>query len=210
VSNHHQKRAPVDLYNTSYDNFSAAVQSQVRLATYGEDLGQSSWMTAEELRSFIRWLRLRPASHLLEVGSGSGGPALFIARNARCRITGLDINDYGVKNANTLACRQKLDPLVHFQVADAAQVLPFDEATFDAVFSNLDAVFSNDAICHLPRRREVLQDWFRVLKPGGQILFTDAMVITGALSNEEIATRSSIGAVQSGTTCFCRRAKMRS
>jgi SAM-dependent methyltransferase len=186
VRNRHQKRASVDLYNTSYDNFSAAVQSRVRAATYGEDLGQSSWMTADELRQFIRWLRLRPASHLLEVGSGSGGPALFIARKAGCRITGLDINDYGVKNANALAGRKKLDALVHFQVADAAQALPFDAGTFNAVFSN-------DAICHLPRRREVLRDWFRVLKPGGLMLFTDAMVITGALSNEEIATRSSIG-----------------
>src|SRR5207247_9794617 len=42
-------------------------------------------------------------------------------------------------------------------------------------------------------RGDVLRDWFRVLRPGGQMLFTDAMGITGTLSNEEIATRSSIG-----------------
>src|SRR6185503_3796329 len=38
-----------------------------------------------------------------------------------------------------------------------------------------------------------LRDWHRVLRPGGRALFTDAMVITGIVSNEELATRSSIG-----------------
>ena len=179
-------RASLDLYNTSYDNFSARVQAAVRAETYGQDLGQSSWMTADELRQFIRRLRLKPSSHVLEVGSGSGGPALFVARTVGCRITGLDINEYGVKNANDLARRQKLEALARFQKADASCPLPFAENSFDAILSN-------DAMCHVPRRGDVLREWFRVLKPGGRMLFTDAMVITGWLSNEEIATRSSIG-----------------
>ncbi|HEY2951986.1 MAG TPA: class I SAM-dependent methyltransferase, partial [Verrucomicrobiae bacterium] len=162
------------------------MQAKIRAATYGEDLGQSSWMTADELRKFIGWLRLGPSSHVLEIGSGSGGPALFVARTAGCRITGLDVNEYGVKNANDLSRRQKLDSLAQFQVADAAQSLPY-------AGNHFDAVLSNDAMCHVPRRRDVLREWFRVLKPGGQMLFTDAMVITGTLSNQEIATRSSIG-----------------
>jgi len=179
-------RASVDLYNTSYDNFSARVQAEVRAETYGQDLGQSGWMTADELRQFIRRLKLKPSSHVLEVGSGSGGPALFVARTVGCRITGLDINEYGIKNANDLARWQKLDSLAHFQRADASRRLPFATNSFDAVLSN-------DAMCHVPRRKAVLREWFRVLEPGGRMLFTDAMVITGLLSNEEIATRSSIG-----------------
>ncbi|HVF26940.1 MAG TPA: hypothetical protein VM943_01790 [Pyrinomonadaceae bacterium] len=66
----------VDLYNNFYDNFSARVQEQVRAETYGEDVGQSSWMTAEELDRFIELLQLQSSSNLLEIGSGSGGPAL--------------------------------------------------------------------------------------------------------------------------------------
>jgi SAM-dependent methyltransferase len=61
------------------------------------------------------------------------------------------------------------------------------------VANSFDAVLSNDAMCHVPRREDVLREWYRVLKPGGRMLFTDAMVITGLLSNEEIATRSSVG-----------------
>jgi len=64
--------------------------------------------------------------------------------------------------------------------------LPFADGRFDAVVSN-------DAMCHIRDRATVLRDWFRVLRPGGRVLFTDAMVITGTVSHEEIATRSSIG-----------------
>ncbi len=39
----------------------------------------------------------------------------------------------------------------------------------------------------------MLRDWYRVLRPGGRALFTDAMVLTGIVSHEELATRSSIG-----------------
>jgi SAM-dependent methyltransferase len=64
--------------------------------------------------------------------------------------------------------------------------LPFAGACFDAVVSN-------DAMCRLPDRSAVLRDWHRVLRPGGRALFTDAMVLTGIVSDEELATRSSIG-----------------
>jgi SAM-dependent methyltransferase len=46
---------------------------------------------------------------------------------------------------------------------------------------------------HFPKRRETLRDWCRVLKPGGRAVFTDPVVITGPVTNEELAQRSSIG-----------------
>lgn len=178
--------AAVDLYNTSYDQFSAEAQQAVRTETYGEDIGQSSWMTVAELRRFIALLDLSPSTSVLEIGSGSGGPALFLAEAVRCRVTGLDINEFGIKNSTDLARRRGLDSLVKFQLADAGLPLPFAQDTFDAILSN-------DAMCHVPGRLEVLSEWHRVLKPGGRMLFTDAMVITGVVSHEEIARRSSIG-----------------
>jgi ubiquinone/menaquinone biosynthesis C-methylase UbiE len=176
----------VDLYDGHYDQFSSDVLSAIRLETYGEDLGQSSWMTADELRTFLRLLALKPSEYLLEVGSGSGGTSLFIAEHAGSRVHGIDINAVGIKNANELARKRKLEDRVQFQLVDAGKRLPFDDQSFDVIFSN-------DVICHIPNRLDLLHEWFRILKPGGRMLFTDALVITGMVTHEEMARRSSIG-----------------
>ncbi len=69
---------------------------------------------------------------------------------------------------------------------DASDALPFADAQFDALVCI-------DAINHLPGRLSVLREWRRVVKEDGLILFTDPITVTGLLSNEEIAIRSSIG-----------------
>ena len=178
--------APVDLYDNSYDRFSADVQHAVRIETYGEDIGQSGWMTADELRRYIAFLDLKRRDEVLEIGSGSGGPALFLAETVGCRVTGLDINEFGIKNSVELARRRGLESRAEFRLADASQPLPFEADAFDAIVCN-------DAICHIAGRLEVLKEWRRTLKPGGRMLFTDALVLTGVVSHEEIAGRSSIG-----------------
>jgi SAM-dependent methyltransferase len=175
-----------DLYNTSYGNFEMRVLASIRSETYGEDLGQTGWMTADELRGFIRLLKIKPASHVLEVGCGSGGSALFLARTVGCRITGIDINEKGIRNASRLAAGNKLDNQASFRKADCSRKLPFGDNYFDALICN-------DVMCHVPHRAEVLKDWLRILKPGARMLFTDALVVTGLISNQEIATRSMIG-----------------
>ncbi len=176
----------VDLYDSSYGNYVSDTYRQVRIETYGEDFGQTSWVTTEESNEIPRLLDLRPDSFVLEVGFGSGGYALHLAEKVDCRLVGLDINALGVRNANQLAVARGLGSMVRFEQCDASKTLPFDDDTFDAVFSN-------DVLCHLPGRPEVLGEMFRILKPGGRMLFSDALVVGGLLSNEEIATRSSIG-----------------
>jgi len=176
----------VNLYDNVYGDFASDAEASVRREAYGEDLGQSSWLTAPEWLHFADQLAIGADSDVLEVGSGSGGPAVYLVRERGCRLTGVDINEHGVRNAGALAEARGVADRTQFRVVDASQPLPFQDGRFDAVVSN-------DAMCHIRNRSSTLRDWYRVLRPGGRALFTDAMIITGIVSNEELATRSSIG-----------------
>ncbi|HET9908133.1 MAG TPA: class I SAM-dependent methyltransferase [Anaerolineales bacterium] len=175
----------VDLYDSTYGNFQKQVLAEIRSETYGEDIGQNSWITSDEYDRFYSWLNLSAGEHVLEIASGSGGPALYLAKKFKCRITGLDINEEGIKTAN----QQALDANIAgatFQLADVNQRLPFDDETFDAVMCA-------DSMNHFRDRLGYLKEWQRVLKSGKRALFTDPVVITGPVSNEELAARSNIG-----------------
>src|SRR5512147_2249986 len=93
----------VDLYYSTYGNFKEQVLAEVRREAFGEDIGQNSWITTDEYDAFYGRLNLSTGDHVLEVASGSGGPALYLAKKFKCRITGIDINPDGIKTANQLA-----------------------------------------------------------------------------------------------------------
>jgi SAM-dependent methyltransferase len=162
----------VDLYGTAYGNFAAEVQEQVRRDTYGEEFGQSSWVTGHEYRRFFQLLELTAADHVLDVGCGSGGPALILARETGCRVTGVDASEAGIRTGLALARQAGLDDQAYFRRADVREPLPFPDRSFDAIVCM-------DAMCHLPDRGRLLGEWCRVLRPGGRMLYTDPVVVTG-------------------------------
>src|SRR5216683_4119430 len=105
---HRDMTAPVNLYDHAYGKYEQDAYREVRLETYGEDLGQTSWVNSEESKQIPLWLNLTASSAVLEIGSGSGRYALRIAESVGCQITGLDINANGIRNANQLAQSQNL------------------------------------------------------------------------------------------------------
>lgn len=177
---------PVDLYDSAYGNYEAEVYRKVRIATYGEDLGQTSWVGNEESQQIPITLELTSGSRVLEIGCGSGRYVLQLAENIGCSVVGVDINHIGITNANRLARECNLDGRVRFEECDVSKQLPWSDDTFDAAFAN-------DVLCHIPDRFGVLKEARRILKPNGRLLFSDALIIGGVVSHHEIATRSSIG-----------------
>ena len=175
----------VDLY-ASYAQFTERVLAEVRAETFGEDIGQNSWITADDYGRFAERLELPPGGHALEVASGSGGPALHLARRTGCRVTGIDANEHGVTAASRAAAAAGLADRAEFRVADGNAVLPFPDASFDGLLCV-------DSMNHLPDRALVFREWRRVLRPGRRAVFTDPVVVTGPVTNDELARRSAVG-----------------
>lgn len=176
----------IDLFYSTYGHFSDHVLDAVRKETFGVDIGQNSWLTVDEYDRWLPWLKLTSEHHILEVASGSGGPALHIARAIGCKITGIDEDENGVATATQMAAKLGLSQQATFRVADANSPLPFDDGTFDALICI-------DSMNHFPDRLSVFKEWRRVLRKGGRAIFTDPVVITGPVTNDELAIRSSIG-----------------
>jgi SAM-dependent methyltransferase len=174
------------VYGDKYRDFEDSIFKEIRREAFGEDIGQNSWLTTDECIHFIKLLKLRRTHRLLDVACGSGGPTLFLAERVGCRVTGVDIDRNAIGTAKQLATKHKLRSPATFRIVNAGEKLPFEPEWFDDIICI-------DAMNHLPNRPGVLRDWYRVLKPKGRILFTDPVVVTGAVSNEELAVRSSIG-----------------
>jgi len=174
----------VGLYTSAYAGFDA--REQVRRRTYGDDLGQSGWLTSDELARFADWLDLHPGSHLLDIGCGAGGPTLRLAEARSVSVVGIDILAEGIATATELAQERGLGERATFLRVDAGGQLPFEEGSFDAALSV-------DAMCHLPDRLHILRELHRVTSAGARILFTDPTIVTGLVTSSEIAARSSIG-----------------
>jgi ubiquinone/menaquinone biosynthesis C-methylase UbiE len=179
-------KSKVELYNGTYQHYAEDLYKEIRKETYGEDIGQNSWLTADEYRVFFEILQLSPGKKVLEIATGSGGPAVFMVTETGCDLTGIDINENGVKNAQQLAEEKGLASKLRFLLADASETLPFPDASFDAIVSI-------DSINHLKNRLQLLKEFYRLLRPGGKLLYTDPVVVTGIVTNEELAIRSSIG-----------------
>lgn len=171
-------------YDTAYR--ATGGDDAMRREVYGRDIGQQSWLTAEQQERFAALAGWSAATRLLEVGCGAGGPALFLCESLGLTVTGIDSNRTAIAAAADAAQARGLAARAAFLRADAGARLPFDAASFDAVQCI-------DAINHLPGRAAVFAEWRRVLAPGGTVLFTDPVVVTGAVTAEEFALRSAIG-----------------
>lgn len=104
---------------------------------------------------------------VIDVGSGYGGPARYLAKRFGCRVTCLNISE--VENArNRKANRDRgLEHLVGVRHGSFEDI-PERDGSFDVVWSQ-------DAILHSGDRERVVAEIARVLKPGGEFVFTDPM-----------------------------------
>ena len=104
---------------------------------------------------------------VLDVCSGMGGPARYLAHHRGCRVTGLDITASRHDGAVRLTRLVGLDDLVDFRLGNALE-MPFADAAFDVVIGQ-------EAFVHVPEKPRLIAECARVARPGGTIAFTDIL-----------------------------------
>ncbi len=111
--------------------------------------------------------RLQPGARILDLGAGFGGTARHLAKQYGCHVTCLNLSEVENERNRRMNRRVGLDQQI--DVVDGSfQQLPFAEGTFDVVWSQ-------DAILHSDDRSQVLREATRVLRSGGELVFTDPM-----------------------------------
>ncbi|CAH1650365.1 class I SAM-dependent methyltransferase [Chelatococcus asaccharovorans] len=112
-------------------------------------------------------LGLTKGEHVLDVGSGIGGPARYFAETCGCIVSGIDLTEDYVTVATALTQRCGLSDKVSFTQASAL-ALPFPSGHFDA--ATLIHVGMN-----IPDKTTLFSEIRRVLKPGGRFGVYDVM-----------------------------------
>ena len=122
-------------------------------------------------RELIAFAEVMPGSHVLDVGSGLGGPARVLASEKNCHVVGIDITPEFCKAATELSRWTNLLGVTAFRHGDATS-LPFADRQFDLVMTIQIQMNVRD-------KHRFYSEIFRVLRPGGRFFFQDIMAGPG-------------------------------
>jgi ubiquinone/menaquinone biosynthesis C-methylase UbiE len=158
------ERAVFERFSKTYAVSRTEVMRRVERSVCGCDYGATSWTTFEETRILRDMLALKPGKRLLDVGSGSGWPGLYLAKETGCDIALTDLPLTGLRIARERAESDRLAGACWTTVADGA-ALPFRSGWFDAVHHS-------DVLCCLTEKLAVLKSCRRVVRADGRMVFS--------------------------------------
>ena len=120
---------------------------------------------------------VRAEDVVLDVCSGMGGPARYLAWKIGCEVTGLDITASRVEGSTELTRVAGLSGSVRL-VHGNALVMPFRDASFTLAVAQ-------ESFAHIPDKPRLLAECARVLRPTGRLVFSD-ILHRGSLSVQDM------------------------
>lgn len=108
---------------------------------------------------------VQPTDHLLDVGSGLGGPARWLSRRCGCRVTGVDLTPEYCAIAQHFTRLLGMESRVRFQVGNALS-LPFDDGHFEGAYSMFVSM-------NIADKATLYREIHRVLKSGGWLVLSE-------------------------------------
>lgn len=140
-----------------------------------DDLDPEALTPAEEFHTFSRAATVDLAEaaaitaqdRVIDVGSGLGGPARYLARTHHCQVVGVDLTQELCDVAADLTRRVGLSDRVEIRQGDAL-ALPFPDGSFDVAWTQHVSMNIADKAGFYAELR-------RVLRPGGRLAFFDLL-----------------------------------
>jgi len=151
-------------FERDYEIAQMPLMREIERRVRGSDYGATSWATYEQVQESVRRLSLTPDLRLLDIGAGSGWPALFLATLSGCEVVLADLPLSGLRVARTRAASDGLSSRCRVLAADGA-ALPFPDRLFDRVHHA-------DVLCCMERKGEMLHECRRVARPGARMEFS--------------------------------------
>jgi SAM-dependent methyltransferase len=136
-----------------------SLKTRLKATWMAGDYGHFAQYLEPGALEFLARLHVQAGTRMLDVACGAGQIAIPAAR-AGARVTGVDIATNSIEQARARARAEGLD--ARFDEGDA-EMLPYEDASFDLVVSLIGAMFA-------PRPERVAAEVVRVCRPGGRIV----------------------------------------
>lgn len=159
-----------DYYNSSdADEFYHEIWGgeDIHIGLYKSDEEPIETASRRSVATMAERANIAPEMHVLDLGSGYGGAARYLAHEIGCRVQCLNLS--ATENERNNEKNQAAG------LADKITVVEGDFENLEFADESFDVVWSEDAILHAGDKARVFHEIARVLKPGGHLIFTDPM-----------------------------------
>jgi ubiquinone/menaquinone biosynthesis C-methylase UbiE len=147
-------------YEVAQEPLMREIERRVR----GSDYGATSWTTREQAEQAFTRLRLARGHRLLDLGAGSGWPALFLATLSGCDVVLTDLPLSGLRIAQKRAASDGLAGRCSVLAADGT-ALPFADDSFDRIHHA-------DVLCCMDHKQDMLRECWRVARNAARMEFS--------------------------------------
>lgn len=150
-------------FEMRYEHISHPAMQALERGVLGCNYGGTSWTTKSQAEEIPGLLGLQAGERLLDIGSGTGWPGLYMASLTGASVTLLDLPIHALSQANERAVADQICASVK-SVAASGAALPFTAGTFAAIEHS-------DVLCCLPEKTDMLEECRRVATEGALMLF---------------------------------------
>ena len=158
------EKALTEQLSRRYPLGQSKIMLEIERRVCGCDYGGTSWATRHEVQEIAELLELGPGRRLLDIGAGTGWPALYWARTTGCDAVLADVPLAALRIATKRATADRPSGDCQVVAAEGAS-LPFTSGSFDSVSHS-------DVLCCLDAKLSTLKECHRVIRAGGRMAFT--------------------------------------